>query len=61
MTMAISKLLLGILWTEYESLALGEWVTSRQADVEDCVEVDHTTLEGARSVAVVYWKDGSAD
>jgi hypothetical protein len=35
MIMASSKLLLSILRTEYETPAVGEWVTSRQADVED--------------------------
>ncbi len=61
MTMAPSKLLLSILRTEYETPALGEWVTSRQADVEDCVEADHTTSEGARSAVVAYCQDGSGD
>lgn len=61
MTMAASKLLLSILRTEYETPALGEWVTSRQADVEVCKEADHTTSEGARSAVVAYWKDGSGD
>jgi hypothetical protein len=61
MTMAASKLLLSIIRTEYETPALGEWVTSRQADVEDCKEADHTTSKGARSAVVVYWKDGSCD
>ena len=28
---------------EYETLALGEWVTSRRDDVEDYEEPDHTT------------------
>jgi hypothetical protein len=55
--MAASKLLLSILPTEYETQALGEWVTSRQSDVEDCTEADCTTSEGARSVIVAYWKD----
>jgi hypothetical protein len=49
MTMAASKLQLSILRTEYETPAGGEWVTSRQANVEDGREADHTTLEGARS------------
>lgn len=48
--MAISKLRLSTLWIDYETLALGEWVTSRYNDVEDCVEADHTTLEGARYI-----------
>jgi hypothetical protein len=61
MTMAASKLLLSILWTEYETLALGEWVTSRRDDVEDYEEADHTTSEGAQSVVVAYWKEGSGD
>ena len=43
--------LLSILWTECETPAVGEWVTSRQADVEDCGGADHTTLEGARSAS----------
>jgi hypothetical protein len=34
MTIAPSTLLLSILRTEYETLAVGEWVTSRQVDVE---------------------------
>jgi len=38
MTMASSKLLLSILRTEYETPAVGDWVTSRQADVEDGAE-----------------------
>jgi len=54
MTMAASKLLLSIIRTEYETPALGEWVTSRQANVEDGGEADHTTLEGARSAVVAY-------
>ena len=29
--------------------------------MEDYEEADHTTSEGARSVIVVYWKDGSGD
>jgi hypothetical protein len=59
--MAASKLLLSILWTEYETLALGEWVISRRDDVEDYEEADYTTLEGAQSIVVAYWKDGSSD
>jgi hypothetical protein len=43
MPIAISKLLLSILRTDYETLALAEWVTSRQVDVEDCVETNYTT------------------
>jgi hypothetical protein len=61
MIMAAPKLLLSILRTEYETPAVGERVTSRQADVEDGEEADHTTSEGARSAAVAYWKDGSGD
>jgi hypothetical protein len=61
MTMAASQPLLSILRTEYETPAAGEWVTSRQADVEDGGEADHTTSEGARSTAVAYWKDASGD
>jgi hypothetical protein len=38
MTMIASKLLLSILQAEYKTAALGEWVTSRQADVEDGTE-----------------------
>jgi len=41
------KLPLSILWTEYETPAVGERVTSRQANVEDSTEARHTTLEGA--------------
>jgi hypothetical protein len=36
--MIASKLLLSILRAEYETAALGEWVTSRQADVEEGTE-----------------------
>lgn len=54
MTVAASKLLLSILWTEYETLALGEWVTSRRDDVEDYEELDYTTREGAQSAVVAY-------
>jgi hypothetical protein len=54
MIMAISKLPLSILRTEYETPAVGEWVTSRQADVEGGTEASHTTSEGARSAAVAY-------
>jgi len=36
--MASSKLLLSILRTEYETPAVGDWATSRQADVEDGAE-----------------------
>lgn len=61
MTMATSKLLLSIPWTEYEMPAAGEWVTIRQADVEDGGEAGYPTSEGARSAAVIYWKDGSGD
>jgi len=57
--MAVPKPLLSILRTEYETPAVGEWVTSRRADVEDSREADHTTSEGARSAAVAYWKDES--
>ncbi|KAH6667260.1 hypothetical protein B0J14DRAFT_659238 [Halenospora varia] len=57
--MASSKLLLSILQTEYETPAVGEWVTSRQADVEDGMEARHTTSGGARSAVVAYWNDGS--
>jgi hypothetical protein len=60
-TMALSQLLLSILRTEYETPAVGEWVTIRQADVDGWMEADHTTSEGARSAAIVYWKDGSGD
>jgi hypothetical protein len=59
MTMVILKLLLSIIWTEYETPALGEWVTSRQVNVEDGSKVDHTISEGTRSVIIAYWKDGS--
>jgi hypothetical protein len=61
MIMASSKLLLGILRTEYETLAVGEWVTSRQTDVEVGTEAHHTTSGGARSAVVAYWNDGSSD
>jgi hypothetical protein len=61
MIMALSKLLLSILQTEYETPAVGEWVISRQADVEDGTEVRHMTSEGARSAVVAYWNDGSSD
>jgi hypothetical protein len=50
--MASSKRLLSILRTEYETLVVGEWATSRQADVEDGTEAHHTTSGGARSAAV---------
>jgi hypothetical protein len=43
--MALLKLLLSILRTEYETPAVGEWVTSRQADVEGGTEASHTTSE----------------
>jgi hypothetical protein len=43
---------LSILQTEYETPAVEEWVTSRQADVEDCAEADYTTSEGARFVLI---------
>jgi hypothetical protein len=61
MTMAPSMLLLSILRTEYETPAVGEWVTSRQANVEDGREADYMTSEGARSAALAYWKDRSGD
>ena len=61
MIMALLKLLLSILRTKYETPAVGECVTRRQADVEDGTEARHTTLGGARSVVVVYWNDGSGD
>jgi hypothetical protein len=61
MIMAVSKPLLSILRTEYETLVLGEWITSRQADLEDYREADYTSSEGARLVAVAYWKDGSGE
>lgn len=52
--------------TEYsidriQNAAVGEWVKSRQTNVEDGEEADHTTSEGASSAVVTYWKDGSAD
>jgi hypothetical protein len=47
MIIAVLKLLLSIIRTEYEMPALGEWVTRRQANVEDCEKADHMTLEGA--------------
>jgi hypothetical protein len=57
MTMALSsKLLLSILQTEYETPAVGEWVTSRQADVKDGIEERYTTSGGARSTVVAYWQ-----
>jgi hypothetical protein len=55
------KLLLSILRTEYETPAVGEWVTSRQADVDSGKEAGYTTSEGARSAVVTYRKDGSGD
>jgi hypothetical protein len=61
MTMTASKLLLSILWTEYETPALGEWVIRREADVEDGEEAGHTSSEGARSAVVAYWKNGSGN
>jgi hypothetical protein len=61
MWMAALKLPLSILRTEYETPAVGKWVTSRQADVDGRTEADHTTSEGARSAVVAYWKDGSGD
>jgi len=33
----------------------------QEADVDSRIEADHTTLEGARSAAIAYWKDGSGD
>ncbi|KAG4432844.1 hypothetical protein IFR05_011683 [Cadophora sp. M221] len=57
--MALSKLLLSILRTEYETPAVGDWVTSRQADVADGTEARHTTSEGARSAVVACGNDGS--
>jgi hypothetical protein len=61
MTMVSSKLLLSTLQTEYETPAVGEWVTSRQANVKDGTEARHTTSGGARSAVVAYWNDGSGD
>jgi hypothetical protein len=61
MTMALSQLLLSILRTEYETPAVGEWVISRQANVDGWIEADHTTSEGARFTAIIYWKDRSND
>lgn len=61
MIMAALKLSLSILRTKYETPVVGEWVTSRQANVEDCTETGHTTSEGARFVAVAYVKDESSD
>ncbi len=52
--MAASKLLLSILRTEYETAALGEWATSRRADLEDCTEAGYTTSEGARYAVFVH-------
>jgi hypothetical protein len=54
MIIAVLKLLLSILLTKYETLAVEEWVTSRQADMEDCREADYTTSEGAQSMVVIY-------
>jgi hypothetical protein len=45
------------LTTEYETPAVGEWVTRRQADVEDGTEARHTTSKEARSTVVAYWND----
>jgi hypothetical protein len=61
MIMASSKLLLSILQTECETPAVGEWVTSRQSDVEDGTEARHTTSGGARLAVVAYWNDRSSD
>jgi len=61
MTMALSKLPLSILRTKYETPAVGEWVTSRQADMEDGTEARHTTSGGVRSAVVAYGNDGSGD
>jgi hypothetical protein len=61
MAIAILKLPLSILWTEYETPAVGDWVISRQADLDGRMEAGYTTSEGARSAVVAYWKDGSGD
>lgn len=45
MTMAASQPLLSIPRTEHETPALGEWITNRQADVDDCEDAGHTTSE----------------
>jgi len=47
MTMALSKLLLSILQTEYKKSVVEEWVTSREAEAEDGTEAHHTTSRGA--------------
>ncbi|KAH6701255.1 hypothetical protein BKA61DRAFT_203534 [Leptodontidium sp. MPI-SDFR-AT-0119] len=60
-TMAASQPLLSIPRTEYETPALGEWITNRQVDVEDYKEAGHTTSEELDPPAVTYWKDGSGD
>jgi hypothetical protein len=52
MIIVAPKLPLSILRTEYETPAVGEWVTSRQAGVEDYAEVGHMTSEGARFAVV---------
>jgi hypothetical protein len=41
------------LTTEYETLAVGEWVKSRQADAEDGAEARYITSNGARSPVVI--------
>ena len=61
MKIVLSKFLLSILRTEYETLAVGNWVTSRQDDVEDSIEARHMTLGGARSAVVIYWNNRSND
>jgi len=43
MIIAPSKLLLSIVRAEYRTPAVREWVTSRQVEVEDSREADHTT------------------
>jgi hypothetical protein len=59
--MIASKLLLSILWTEYETPALGERVISWWANVDGYTEAGYTTLERARSVIIIYWKGGSSN
>jgi hypothetical protein len=39
---------------KYETLAVGEWVIRKQANVEDGAEARYITLGGARSAVVAY-------
>jgi len=53
-TIAASQPLLSISQTKYKTPAAGEYVTSRQADIEDGREVGYITSERARSAAIIY-------